>query len=140
VKGEEKYMLHINIGTECGDRLHCDKYKQCKYKSNYTFHNLSVSIHRFFEYRLHIKLPHLLYIGKRYERLSGTDKCPFHKSRYYSCYDCKYPCGDLLRECGRKDKVNTPYKERLPDIDTEDWGKRCAYFEKCKWADDYRSQ
>jgi hypothetical protein len=132
-------MLHINIGYECGDRLHCDKCKQCKHKGNYKFHNLSVSLHIFFEYRLHIKLPHLLYIGKKWERLSGTDKCPFHKERYYNCYDCKYVGGELLSECKCEARNNTTYKERLPYIHTKDWGKRCAYFEKCAWADDYKN-
>jgi hypothetical protein len=131
-------MLYINIGYECGDRLHCDKHKQCKYKGSYKFHNLSVSLHRFFEYRWHIKLPHLLYIGKKWERLSGTDKCPFYKERYYSCYDCNYVGGDLLKECNCKERIETPYKERLQDVETKDWDKRCAYFEKCAWADDYK--
>ena len=78
-------MLHITIGYECGDGCYCDKYKKCKYKSKWhKFHNISVKIHKFFEYRLHIKLPHLIYIDQKWERLSGTDKCPFHKSRFYA--------------------------------------------------------
>lgn len=129
-------MIHIIIGYKCGDGIHCDKYNQCKYKAKWNkLHNISVKIHRFFEYRLHIKLPHLLYINQKWERLSGTDKCPFNKSRYYSCYDCKFVSGSLLRDCSCEERNNTPYNERSV-IETE-WGKQCGYFEKCKWADDY---
>ncbi len=129
-------MLHINIGYQCGDGSYCDKYKQCKYRAKwYKLHNLSVRIHRFFEYRLHIKLPHLICISQKWERLSGTDKCPFHKSRRYTCYDCRHHFG--VETCTCEARINTPYKEQLPDVDTDDWGKRCAYFDKCKRADSY---
>ena len=132
-------MIHINVGYKCGDELHCNMRKKCKYRAKwYKLHNISVEIHRFFEYRLHIKLPHLLYIGQRWERLSGTDKCPFHKSRNYTCYDCKYICGDLCRECSCKERTDTPYNERLT-VENE-WGKQCGYFEKCEWADDYKEK
>lgn len=132
-------MLHIQIGYQCGDGSHCDKYKQCKYRAKWIkFHNLSVRIHNFFEYRLHIKLPHLIHISQKWERLSGTDKCPFHKSRRYTCYDCRYICGDNLEECCCPERYGVPFKERLPDVETEDWGTRCAYFDKCEWADDYK--
>ena len=131
--------MRINMGYECGDALHCDKSKKCKYRPKYRkLHNISVDIHRFFEYRLHIKLPHLLYIGQRWERLSGTKKCPFHKSRHYTCYDCQYVCGEILRECGCNERNNTPYKERL-EIETE-WGSQCGYLKKCEWADDYKDK
>ena len=130
-------MIHINIGYECGDGLHCDKYSQCKHRAKwYKFHNISVSLHRFFEYRLNIKIPYLLYIGQEWKRLSGTEKCPFHKSRYYSCYDCKYMGDPLDANCICNVRNNTPYKERL-EIQTE-WGNQCGYFEKCEWADDYK--
>lgn len=134
-------ILHINIGYQCGDGLDCDKYRKCKYKAKwYKLHNISIRIHRFFEYRLHIKLPHLIYIGQKWKRLSGTDKCPFRKSRHYSCYDCKYIGGECLINCYCPEKINTYYKDWKPDIETEDWGKRCAYFEKCEWADNYKCQ
>ena len=67
--------------------------------------------------------PHLIYIGQKWERLSGTDKCPFRKSRHYSCYDCKYIGGELLRNCYCPEKINTYYKDWKPDIETEDWGR-----------------
>lgn len=134
-------MLYITIGYECGDALHCDKRKKCKYRAKwYKLNNISVGIHRFFKFKLHIKLPYLIHIRQKFVRLSGTDKCPYHKSRFYDCYDCKYVCGELLRECSCKERINTPYKERIHDVDVEDWGKRCAYFEKCDWADNYKSQ
>lgn len=132
-------MIHIKIGYKCGDGLHCDKYRKCKYRAKwYKLHNISVDIHRFFEYRLHIKLPHLISIGQNWVRLSGTNKCPFHKSRYYDCYDCKYIGGSLLRDCTCKERNETPYKERLY-IENE-WGRACGYFEKCNWADNYKTE
>ena len=127
-------MIHLTIGYECIDQCDCDKRKVCKYRGRYKFHNLSVSLCRFFEYRLHIKFPYLLDIGQKCERLSGTDKCPYHKSRNYTCYDCKFIDGEL--HCC-SEKINTHYKDWKPDIETQDWGKKCAYFEKCSWADDY---
>ena len=128
----------LYISYECGDYLHCDKSKQCKYKPRfYKLHNLSVKIHRFFEYRLHIKLPYLIRIYQTWKRLSGTSKCPYHKSRYYDCYDCKYVSGELFRECSCKERINAPCNERLSPIKTE-WGYRCAYFKKCPWADNHK--
>ena len=69
--------------------------------------------------------------------MSGTDKCPYHKSRNYTCHDCKFVGGELLRDCYCTERTNTNYKDLKPDIETKDWGKQCAYFEKCEWADDY---
>jgi hypothetical protein len=82
----------------------------------------------------------LIYIDQKWVRLSGTDKCPFHKSRYYTCFDCSYLYGPNFEECNCDERNNTPYKERLPDIETEDWGERCAYFDKCEWADNYKEE
>lgn len=130
-------MIHIKIGYKCGDNLHCDMRKKCKYRPKwYKLHNMSINIHRFFDYRLHIKLPHLFFISQRWERLSGTKKCPYHKSRNYTCFDCKYVGGNLCRECYNKERNDTPYDKRIRK-ETE-WGSQCGYFEKCEWADDYK--
>lgn len=134
---EVRTTIHITIGYDCGDSCYCDKAKICKHRGRYKFHNFSVSLHTFFEYRLHIKLPYLIYIGQKWERLSGTDKCPYHKSRNYTCHDCKFVGGELLRDCYCTERTNTNYNDLKPDIETKDWGKQCAYFEKCEWADDY---
>lgn len=131
-------MLNILIGCECGDLDRCDKRDVCKYRRKYyNLHNWSIYIHEFFEKKLHIQLPYLVSIDQKWERLSGTDKCPYHKSRNYTCYDCKFVGGELLRDCYCTGRINTDYKNQKPDIEIEDWGKRCAYFEKCEWADDY---
>lgn len=99
-------------------------------RKGFKFHNWSVNIHRFFEYHFHIKLPHLIYINKEYTDLSGTTKCPFHKSRYYTCWDCKHQRG--LEEC------NIPYKERKRIEQPDEWGcGRCGSFEKSKFADNW---
>ena len=76
-------------------------------------------------------------IYQTWKRLSGTSTCPYHKSRYYDCYDCKYASGELFRECSCKERINTPCNERLSPIKTE-WGYRCAYFKKCPWADNHK--
>lgn len=60
-------MIHITIGYDCGDSCYCDKAKICKHRGRYKFHNFSVSLHTFFEYRLHIKLPYLIYIGRKWK-------------------------------------------------------------------------
>ena len=122
--------INITHGYHCRSSCYCDCKNKCKYKNGFRFHNWSVSVHNYFEYHFHIKLPHLLYIGKEYTDLSGTTKCPFHKSRRYDCYTCKHQCG--FREC------NIPYNERKEiDQSTECNRYICGSFEKCEWADDW---
>lgn len=131
-------MIRIKIGYECGDALHCNMRNKCKYRAKwYKLHNLQVSIHRFFEYHLHIKLPYLIHVRQEWKRLSGTKKCPFGKSRCYTCYDCKFSSGCIDGECLCKERRETPYKEHI--IRETEWGKQCGYFEKSKWADDYNN-
>lgn len=121
-------MIYINIGYECGDKCYCAQRKICKYgKSFYKLHNFSVRFHRFFEYRFHIKLPYLIHIGRKWKRLSGTDKCPYYKNRLYTCIDCKYLTG--IEEC------LIPYNDRKQNI--PDDGLKCGSFEKCEWADNF---
>ena len=122
-------MIHIKIGYECGDAIDCDKSKQCKYRAKwYKLHNMQVRIHSFFEYKLHLELPYLFYVSQKWKRLSGTDKCPYHKSRNYTCYECKHSSGVLCRECTCEERNNTPYNER-PVVENE-WGRQCGYFDK----------
>lgn len=126
-------MIHITIGCECGDRLDCDKSKKCKYgKVTHRLHNLSVNIHRFFQYRFHIKLPYLVYINRKYKRLSGTNKCPYKKSRNYTCYDCKFHHGIETCKISISDR-----KENIPE---DGWSKhsKCGSFDKAEWADEYK--
>lgn len=132
-------MIKINLGYECGDGAYCDKYIKCCYKEKWIkYHNFSVHVHNFFEYNFGIKLSYLIYVYQIWKRLSGTSLCPFHKPRRYSWYDCKYIHGPLLRECSCKERSNTPYNERKPDIQVEEWGNLCAYFEKSELADTYK--
>jgi len=129
--------LHIEYGYYCLSCSSCDCMSKCKYKGGFKFHNWSVKVHRFFEYKLHIKLPHLLYISKHSVDLSGTTKCPFNKSRRYTCWDCQYCDGDPDGVCLNKERNETPVKER--DFDDPDWGKyhRCKFFKKTPWADNW---
>lgn len=138
----EHPTLIITCGIDCGDKCNCHHYKECKYKSSYKFHNFSVGVHRFFEYKLHIKLPRLpIYINREWMRLSGTEKCPFNMPRKYTCYDCEYVGEYMFEDCTCKGRNDTPYKEQkrnAPDI----WHKygQCGYFKKCVWADDWKDE
>jgi len=129
--------IDIRHGYNCRASTWCNCSNKCKHKSNYKFHNWSVRVHRFFEYKLHIKLPHLLYIGKHSVDLSGTTKCPFNKSRYYTCWDCKYSDCDPDGVCLNEERNNTPVEERK--IIDPDWGEygKCKFFEKSEWADNW---
>lgn len=120
--------IHIKTGYTCGDRSICPHSSECKYKANHRFHNFSVCIHRFFEYNFKIKLPHLIYIGKHWKRLSGTSKCPYKMERIYTCLDCSHQTG--LREC------DIAISDRKRDDNA--FHNRCGSFEKCEWADDYK--
>lgn len=126
--------IHVIHGYHCLDSCWCDCGHKCKYRKGFKFHNFSVAVHRFFEYRLHIELPHLFYIGKCITNLSGTAKCPFHKSRRYTCFDCKYQYGD--RNCSNEKYHNASWKESRPD-DPEWSNGKCKFFEKNEWADDW---
>lgn len=138
-KNIDNSFLLIIKGIECGDCCDCDKRNKCKYaKNNEKFNNFGFKLKYFFN-KLKIKTPPLpIFITKEWKRLSGTNKCPFHKSRNYTCYDCKYCGGILSRDCLCEERNNTPVKERKEYIDNE-WSKysKCGYFEKCDWADDY---
>lgn len=127
--------IHITHGYQCGDACYCNCSYKCKYRKGFKFHNWSVSVHRFFEYYLHIKLPHFLYINKLWTNLSGTTKCPYHKSRLYSCWDCKYCSGGLDSVCLNEKRNSAGFEERK-FVDPE-WGPhhRCSFFEKHERAD-----
>lgn len=128
-KGNRVTGIHITYGCVCNSYCYCDCRNKCKYKNGFNFHNWSIEVRRFFEYNLHIKLPNLLYISKEYIDLSGTEKCPFHRSRRYTCADCKYQLG--LRNC------SIPFYERKEIKEPTEWGEHylCGSFEKCDWAD-----
>lgn len=126
-------ILH---GYHCMNSCYCDCALKCKYRKGYKFHNWSVAVHRFFEYKLHIKLPHFLYINKKSTDLSGTTKCPFKKERMYSCYDCKYQHGMdeyMHGLCNNKQYGNASYEEsRHPTNPCV-----CKFFEKNEYADNW---
>lgn len=104
--------VDITYGYTCQRAHECDCGEKCKYRKYCKFHNWSVAFHRFFEYRLHTKLPHLLYIKKSYTDLSGTTKCPFNKPRMYSCCDCKFNAGYM---CSNENYIKSKYEEyRIP--------------------------
>lgn len=129
----------IICGYECWDNQYCDCANKCKYKPRFTFHNWSVAVRRFFERKLHIKLPCWLYINKQHTYLSGTTKCPYHKERIYTCGHCKYQAGydeNLEGLCGNEERLRLGREGRMAEI--SDYGKgRCKLFEKADWADKY---
>jgi len=122
----------------CYSSCWCDCRDKCKYsKGGFRFHNFSVAVHRFFEYRLHIKLPYLLHISKLHTDLSGTTTCPFNKTRRYTCWDCEYSDGNIDGMCLNEERNNTPIKER--ECNDPVWGNhgKCKFFEKTEWTDDW---
>ena len=124
-------MLLIKTGYECMDQSDCDKKCKCKYscKSNKFFMN----IHSFLKNNLHIKLPRLISFSKLNVQLSGTELCPYHKSRNYTCWDCKYQSN--LYEC----KIMS--YDRKDYIPKDGWSKcsRCGSFEKSEISDNYKN-
>ena len=102
----------------CADAGDCDKKKNCKYGGCN-------------------KLLNLLPFPTVIERLSGTHKCPYHKSRNYTCLDCKYDSYDIDGICRCKERANTPIEDRK-SYHSDEWrnDSRCAYFEKVFYADD----
>lgn len=129
-------ILH---GYHCMNSCYCDCASKCKYRKGYKFHNWSVAVRRFFEYKLHIKLPHLLYINKKSTDLSGTTKCPFKKERMYSCHNCKYHSGfdEYMKGlCGNQERnrLNKEGKWREHYLPGE---LRCKFFEKNEYADNW---
>ena len=132
-KNIDNSFLLIIKGIECGDRCDCDKRFKCKYaKSNARSKNFEMKLRDFFKYKLNIKIPPSpIFIMKDWKRLSGTNKCPFHKSRNYTCHGCKYCGGILYRDCLCEERNNTKVKERKEYVDNE-WSNysKCGYFEK----------
>lgn len=127
--------LSITIGYRCSDACWCDCASKCKYRKGFGFHNFSVRLHDFFQYRLHIKLPHFLYVDKESNHLSGTEMCPYQKSRRYTCWDCKYSLGN---GCGNKQYRDSTWEESH-DFEDPEWHNtgKCKFFEKDEFADNY---
>lgn len=140
-KNPKKFKgIAITHGYYCIKAYKCSNGRECKYRKNFAFHNFSVGLHRFFEHRLHIKLPHLLYIHRHSVDLSGTTKCPFGKPRAYSCYDCAHCGGVLLRDCLNPKKKDMTVEQLMETtkIEDKDWPTgRCTLFEKTSWADNW---
>ena len=132
--------IYITYGYQCGDSSSCDCRHKCRHCGSYRFHNFSVDFHRFFEKYLHIKLPHLLHISRKWVRLSGTTKCPYNKSRLYTCWDCQYCDGDPDGVCLHPRAASRCYED-LAVIDPE-WGShhRCKLFAPIPGAMEYDKQ
>lgn len=136
----EIYWISITNGYNCMDSTDCNCRDKCKYcRISFRFHNWSAKVHNFFEYRLHIKLPHILYIGKKDTWLSGTTKCPFNKPRRYTCYHCKSHGGfDEYYGglCSNEDYIRLNKEGRSMEHYVEGQSY-CKFFEKDEWADKY---
>lgn len=134
--------LVIRYGYACNVSYKCDCAQKCKYRySRNSFARFYTSavmeIRRFFEYKLKIKLPYLLFIGHTNRDLSGTAKCPFNKSRCYTCFDCEScsPNGVCNNENYRNANWEAEGNFEIPT----DWGYQwiCKFFEKNELADNY---
>lgn len=131
-------VIQIRFGYRCGD-MYCDCASKCKYKTGTRLHNLSVTVRRFFEYRLRIKLPKFFIFYKEWSRLSGTIKCPFRKQRIYTCADCKFQAGyDEYYNglCGNTEYIRLN-KEGRSSEHYVDGRSYCKFFEKNDRADKY---
>lgn len=141
----EKTGIVIRYGYRCNVSYKCDCAKKCKYhrKKDFAYYYTSamIELRRFFEWKFHIKLPWLIFIGHNDYDMSGTTKCPFHKSRCYTCFHCKYSEYDNC-EC-EQICVNENYQqatyEEANAFEDSDWHHqgRCKFFEKNEWADNY---
>lgn len=134
--------ISIQCGYHCYISCSCDCGHKCKYRKNfYKLHNLSVKIHRFFEYKLHIKLPYLITIMKESNDMSGTTMCPFNKPRRHTCHDCKYCAGiddNIDTICINKDMRDAWKEHRGKDTHIEDDTRaNCIYFDPVEYANNY---
>ena len=119
--------VQIQYGLYCRNAYQCNCSSKCKYRhSGVWFHNMSVGIRQFFQYRLHIKLPCPVYICKKSADLSGTVKCPFQKPRLYTCWDCQWCSCDVDGPC-----LHPDYNGTTKTYDNPDWGShhRCVLFD-----------
>lgn len=127
------HWITITHGYYCLDSARCDRKSKCKHGVGFKYHNWSVKVHKFFRYRLHIKLPYILYIGKEDAWLSGTTKCPFNKPRRYTCRHCKFKDGWV---CFNEDYIRLNKEGRSEEHEVEGQSY-CKFFEKNEWADKY---
>lgn len=127
-------MISIRIGTTCGDSCYCDCKQKCKYRPRYKWHNMQVDIRRWIWLHCHFDIPIWFNFYRKWEHLSGTDRCPFHKSKDLTCWDCKYHVfggEDIRGTCSNNNYLNASYEDSRPDPDP-DWQnpRRCKFFEE----------
>lgn len=119
--------LIITIGRRCISSCYCDKASKCRYRSNFQFDNYIVRLRNWIFWKFHIRVPQIIFIGKRDVDLSGTTKCPFQKPRRYTCWDCEHSYG--MENC----RIEWQYRKDNPD---KDWKHdRCGSYEPNKYAD-----
>lgn len=108
-------MIEVLFGYDCMDWFDCDKKGVCKYAN-----------HRFRSF----EIPYLFSIYPRVVKLSGTNKCPYKKTRNYTCANCAHTI--TFEEC------DMPMNERKPYIPSGGWKEfsRCGSYEKAACADD----
>lgn len=135
-KEERKKITGINIyhGFHCLIAYKCPYGNKCKYRKANVFHNWSVSVHRFFQYHLKIKLPHLIYINKYSTDLSGTITCPHSMPREENCWRCKYGLGEKC-ENEERNKLLTAKKWKETEHPTNKY--ICKFFERDDYFDYY---
>lgn len=102
-------------------RRECSNYFQCKYGRDCKFNRFKSKFHK-----------HIVVQGKSSD-LSGTELCPFHMPRLYTCWDCIYCNGDVDGPC-----LNPNRKNEMTYNDP-DWGAhhRCTGFTPDTWCNDW---
>lgn len=128
-KEERNKITGINIyhGFYCLIAYKCPNGNKCKYRRANVFHNFSVNVHRWFEYKLKIKLPHLIYINKYSTDLSGTITCPYGMPREESCWRCKYGLGE---KCGNEERNKLLNLKKWEETEHPTNKYICKFFER----------
>lgn len=128
----------IKHGYYCLISYKCPNGKKCKYRKAFVFHNWSVRVHRFFQYHLKIKLPHLIYIGKFSTDLSGTITCPYKIPREENCYRCKY--SGVGEDCENKERLKLWKEGKHKEYEIPENPYICKFFEKNDYFDCYNKK
>lgn len=118
----------IKHGYHCLIAYKCPNGNKCIYRKAFVFHNWSVKVHRFFQYYLKIKLPHLIYIGKFSTDLSGTITCPYGMPREENCWRCKY--SGVEENCENKERQKLWKEGKHKEYEHPNNHYICKFFER----------
>lgn len=120
------------IGRGCRSACYCDCASKCRYRQTFKWHNFSCRVRNWFYAKFKIKLPLIISFSRWDSDLSGTTKCPHHKPRRFTCWDCKNSYG--MEYCIFEWQARKA-------CDDPDWPSgRCGNFEPLEWALEYNKR